>query len=91
MPSDYPDKIVLMGYFFQEGQPGSKNDRGQFSQELYDRYDQHIINACAPVVPALNPSPEERAIMAVIATHATGNSTEQAQHAVEAYVIFRGL
>ena len=89
--SDYSSRIVLIGYFIQKGKAGSAAERAQWSQELYDRYDGDIIAACAGVAPPLDPSPEERSIMAVIAAHAVGNSGEQAQEAVAVYVTFRGV
>jgi hypothetical protein len=93
MPSsDYPSKIVLVGFFVQERQAGSATERERFGQEIYDRYDHHIVAACAAATPPLeDPSPEARAIMAVMATRAKGSARKkQAENAVEAYLIHRG-
>jgi hypothetical protein len=89
--SDYPAKIVLVGYFIQEGEAGTADERAEFGQELFDRYDDHILDACAAAEPPLeDPSAEARALMAVMALHAKGNKKQQAQRAVEAYLIHRG-
>lgn len=90
--SDYPSRIVLMGFFIQEQEAGSAAERETFGQEIFDRYNNHILAACAAATPPLDdPSPEARAIIAVMATKAKGGARKkQAEHAVEAYLIHRG-
>jgi hypothetical protein len=90
--SDYPSKVILVGYFLKEQEAGSVEARGEFSQELFDKFDKHITAACEAAVPPLaDPSPEARALMAVMARHAKGGTNERrAGNAVEAYLIHRG-
>ena len=90
--SDYPSKLVLVGFFIQEQKAGSTEQRERFGQEIFDRYDHHILAACAAATPPLDdPSPEARALMAVMATKAKGGTRKkQAENAVEAYLIHRG-
>ena len=90
--SDYPSKIVLVGYFIQEQKAGTAEERDEFGQELFDKFDKHIRKACADAQPPLeDPSPEARAIMAVMAPHAKGGTNERrAGNAVEAYLTHRG-
>ena len=88
--SDYPSKIVLVGFFIQEQEAGTTEERAQFSQEIFDDYDDHIVEACAAATPPLDPSAEARALMAIMALHAPGNKKKQAQNAVAAYLVHRG-
>lgn len=90
--SDYPSKVILVGYFIQEKEAGTNEERAEFNQELFDRFDRHIKAACAAAEPPLaDPSPEARALMAVMALHARGGTNERrAGNAVEAYLIHRG-
>jgi len=90
--SDYPSKIILVGYFIQEQEAGSVDERDEFSQEIFDRYNAHIEAACAAATPPLvAPSPEARALMAVMAEHAKGSTNKRrAENAVEGYLIHRG-
>lgn len=89
--SDYPSKHVLVGYFIQEQEAGSVADRDRFGQELFDKYDQHILDACHAAIPPLDPSADARSLMALMAQHAPGGSRKkQAQHAVTAYLAHRG-
>src|SRR5262245_56089848 len=90
--SDYPSKLVLVGYFIQKQEAETVDERDEFSQELFDRYDAHILAACAAAQPPLvDPSPEARALMALMAEHAEGSTSKRrAQNAVEAYLIHRG-
>ena len=89
--SDYSPPIVLLGYYIQKHEAGSPAEREKWSQELYDRYNAGVVAACAPVTPVLDPTPEQRSIMAIIALHAPGNSEEQAKKAVAVWVEYRGL
>ena len=90
--SDYPSKVILVGYFIQEKEAGTTEERDEFNQEIFDKFDKHIKTACAAAQPPLvDPSPEARALMAVMALHARGGTNERrAGNAVEAYLIHRG-
>ena len=90
--TDYPSRIVLVGYFIQEQDAGTIEERQEFSQEIFDRYNAHIIAACAAAEPPLlDPSAEARALMAIMAEHAKGGTARRrAGHAVEAYLVHRG-
>jgi hypothetical protein len=88
--SDYPKKLILVAYFIQEQEAGTPDERDEFSQELFDAYDAHIVDLCAETTPPIDPSPEARALMAIMALHAEGNKKKQAQNAVKAYFIYRG-
>jgi hypothetical protein len=90
--SDYPSKVILVGYFIQEKEAGTAEERAEFNQEIFDKFDKHIKAACAAAEPPLvDPSPEARALMAVMALHARGSTNERrAGNAVEAYLIHRG-
>jgi hypothetical protein len=88
--SDYPSKIALLGYFIENQQAGTADERDDWGQDLYDQYDAHIVQACAAATPPLDASAEARAIMAVMAAHAAGNRKQQAQRAVGGYLAYRG-
>jgi hypothetical protein len=90
--TDYPSKIVLVGYFIQEQEAGTVREREEFSQEIFDRYNAHIVTACAAAEPPLvDPSAEARALMAIMAEKAKGGTGKRrAENAVEAYLIHRG-
>jgi hypothetical protein len=90
--SDYPGRTVLIGYFIENSDAGTAAERQQFSDDLFDSFDAHIVNACAAVNPPLNPSPRIRATIAVMAQHAPGSSNRiKASRGVAAYVAFRGM
>ena len=92
MASDYPGRTILIGYFVENQDAGTVAKLQQFSDELFDRFDAHIVAACAGSVPPLDPSPRIRAAMAVMAQNAPGsNNGVRARRAVEAYLKFRGL
>jgi hypothetical protein len=88
--TDYPSKLILVAFFIQEQEAGTREERDAFSQQLFDDYDEHIVELCALATPPIDPSPEARALMAIMALHAAGNRKRQAQRAVEAYLIHRG-
>lgn len=90
--SDYPSKVILVGFFIQEQEAGTAEERDEFNQELFDKFDKHIKAACAAAQPPLeDPSPEARALMAVMAQHGPGGTSERrAKRAVEAYLVHRG-
>ena len=88
--SDYPSKLMLVAFFVKEQGAGTNEQRAEFSQELFDDYDAHIVELCAAATPPIEPSAEARALMAIMALHAPGNKKKQAQNAVKAYLIHRG-
>jgi hypothetical protein len=91
MPSDYPTKIVLIGFFVQNRRAGTPQQRQDFADDLFNRFDAHIIAACtAGGLP--DPSDEARAIMAVMALNAPGAAPKtKAGNAVKAYLEYRGF
>jgi hypothetical protein len=92
MASDYPGRTVLVGYFIENQEAGTVAERQQFSNDLFDAFDAHIVKACAAATPPLDPTPRIRASIALMAQHATGaNSKIRAGRAVQAYLEFRGL
>lgn len=92
MASDYPGRTVLIGFFIENAKAGSRADRQQFSDDLFDAFDSHIVAACAAVTPPIDASPRIRASLALMAQHAPGaNNRIKAGRAVQAYVEFRGM
>ena len=92
MASDYPGRTVLIGYFVENQDAGTVQDREQFSDDLFDSFDAHIVEACAEAQPPLDPSPRIRAAIAVMAQNAPGsNKRVKARRAVQAYLTFRGF
>jgi len=89
---DYPTDIVGLGYFVQNQQAGSKAELDAFGQELFDAYNQFIVDAWGGITPPLaEPSNGARGVQAVMAHNAAGTNKEQALAAVKAYQIIRGL
>ena len=89
--SDYPSKNILVGFFIQEQEAGTVAERDQFSQELFDKFNQHIVDACLAATPPLDASADARSLMALMAQHAPGGTgKKQAQNAVAAYLEYRG-
>ena len=92
MASDYPGRTILIGFFFEKQDAGTAAKRQQFSDELFNKFDAHIVAACGTAVPPLDPSPRIRATMAVMAQNAPGATNRiKAQRAVAAYLTFRGF
>jgi len=90
--SDYPGRTMLVGFFFENQSAGTAAQRQQFSQELFDKFDAPIVAACAAATPPLDPSPDVRAAIAVMAQNAPGgNNGVKARRAVAAYLTFRGF
>lgn len=90
MASDYPAKIILIGHYSQEQEAGTAQERAEWSDELYDRFDHHIVSACTEAGYS-DPSDEARAIMAVMASMAPGTKPkDRARAAVRAYLEYRG-
>jgi hypothetical protein len=90
--SDYPGRTVLLGFFFENQEAGTAADREQFSQEVFDKFDAHIVAACAAATPPLDPTARIRATIAVMAQNAPGsNNGVKARRAVQAYLTFRGF
>jgi hypothetical protein len=92
MASDYPGRTVLVGYFMENQEAGSTAERQQFSNDLFDAFDAHIVTACGAATPPIQPTARIRASIALMAQHAPGgNNKIKAVRAVRAYVEFRGL
>ena len=92
MASDYPGRTVLIGYFVENTDGGTVADRQQYSNDIFDSFDAHIIEACAAADPPLDPSPRIRAAIAVMAQNVPGgNKRVKARRAVQAYLTFRGF
>ena len=92
MASDYPGRTVLVGFFIQNQKAGTPSERQQFSNDLFDSFDAHIVKACAAATPPIDPTPRIRASIALMAQHAVGgNNKIRAGRAVQAYLEFRGL
>jgi hypothetical protein len=90
MASDYLTKFVLIGYFRENQSAGSGSDRQNWSNAVFQRYDQHISDACLSA--GFNPSDEARSIIAVMASMSPGNANKtRARQAVRAYLEYRGF
>jgi hypothetical protein len=90
MTSDYLSKYVLVAYYAQEQDAGTKEEREKFSEDIFARFDHHIVAAAEQAGVEL--SVESRSIMAVLATRAPGASPKsRAGQAVRAYLEYRGL
>ena len=90
--TDYPGRSVLVGLFFENQDAGTAAERDQFSQELFDKFDMHIVAGCAAATPPLDPSARVRAAIAVMAQNAPGgNNGAKARRALQAYLTFRGF
>ena len=92
MPSDYPGRAMLVGFFFENQKAGSAKQRQQFSDDLFNKFDAHIVAALKTVTPPVDPSARIRASIALMAQNAAGsNSGVKARKAVQAYLEFRGV
>lgn len=90
--TDYPGRTILVGFYFENQSAGTAQERDQFSQEIFDKFDAHIRDGLAAATPPVDPSPRIRASIAVMAQNAPGsNSGVKARRAVEAYLTFRGF
>lgn len=90
MASDYLAKIVLIAYYQQNQEAGTREDRDTFSEDIFERYNHHIVEAAQ--LANLETSDESRSIMAVLASMAPGASARtKAGQAVKAYREYRGL
>jgi hypothetical protein len=83
---------MLVGYYFENKDAGSPEERQVFSQELFDKFDDHIVQALKAADPPIkDPSPRIRASIAVMAQNAPGsNKGVKARRAVQAYLEFKG-
>ena len=91
MPSDYPSKIIILGYFVDKQDGGDSAKRAEWSEDLFKRFNAHIVTACK-AAGLSDPSDEARAIMAVMAENAPGGAPKtKAGHAVAAYLVHRGF
>jgi hypothetical protein len=90
MASDYLAKYVLIGFYNENQDPGTAEDRAEWSEDVFTRYDHHIVKAAEEA--GLEISVESRSIMAVLATMAPGAAAKtRAGQAVNAYLHYRGL
>lgn len=86
----YEGKFVLLGFFSQNQTAGTAQQRDQFRDDAFNRFDQHITDAAQQA--GLTLSDESRSIIAMIATMAPGAAPKtKAGQAVKAYVEYRGL
>lgn len=86
----YEAKFVLLGYFSQNQTAGTQQDREQFRDDAFNRFDHHIVAAAQQAGVAL--SDESRSIIAMMATMAPGTAPKtKAGQAVKAYVEYRGV
>lgn len=89
MAADYPSKLIILGYFIDNQVAGTGEERAAWADDLFERYDQHIVDACKGT-PAEDASAEARAIMAIMALNAPGSQpAKKAKNAVAAYVAYR--
>lgn len=90
MASDYQAKYILIAFYSQSQKAGTKDERDQLSEDLFTRFNHHIVDLAAQA--NLDVSEESRSIMAVLANMAPGASPKtRAGHAVKAYLDYRGL
>jgi hypothetical protein len=86
----YEAKFVLLGFFSQNQKAGTLQEREQFRDDAFNRFDQHITDAAQQAGLAL--SDESRSIIAMLATMAPGSAPKtKAGQAVRAYVEYRGM
>ena len=90
--SDYPGRIVLVGFSFENQNAGTAQQRKQFSEELFGKFDTHIVAGLAAATPPVDPSARVHGSIAVMAQNAPGsNNGVKARNAVQAYLAFRGF
>ena len=90
MASDYLAKYVLIGFYAQNQKAGTKQERDEFNENIFTRFDHHIVEAAQQA--GLEVSEESRSIMAVLASIATGAAPKtKAGQAVKAYLEYRGV
>ena len=86
----YEAKFVLLGFFSQNQTAGTQEERDQFRDDAFNRFDQHITDAAQQA--GLTLSDESRSIIAMMATMASGTAPKtKAGQAVRAYVEYRGV
>lgn len=86
----YEAKFVLLGFFSQNQAAGTPQQRDQFRDDAFNRFDQHITDAAQQA--GLPLSDESRSIIAMIATMAPGTAPKtKAGQAVRAYIKYRGM
>ena len=90
MASDYLEEHVLIGYYAQQQNPGTPERLRQWSNYLFEDFNQHIINRARQA--GIEPTRENRSLMAVLARLSPGNTyEEQAGTAVKAYREYLGV
>lgn len=86
----YEAKYVLIGYFNQNQEAGTPQERDEFRDNVFNRFDHHIVAAAQQA--GLTLSDESRSIIAMMATMAPGTAPKtKAGQAVKAYVEYRGV
>lgn len=86
----YQSKFVLIGYYAENQESGSSDERERWSQDVFDKLDHHITAACEKA--GFEPSEEARSMIAILATMAPGTASKtKAGQAVQAYVEYRGI
>ena len=86
----YEGKFVLLGFFSQNQSAGTVQQREQFGNDAFNRFDHHITDAAQQA--GLTLSDESRSIIAMLATMAPGTAPKtKAGQAVRAYVEYRGM
>ena len=81
---------MLIAKYAQDQKAGTREERDQFSQNMFDRFDHHIVEAATKA--GLELSEESRSIMAVMASMAPGGPPKaKAGNAVKAYLEYRGV
>ena len=86
----YEAKYVLIGFYNENQQAGTPQQRDQFRDNVFTRFDHHIIAAAQQA--GLTLTDESRSIIAMMATMAPGSAPKtKAGQAVKAYVEYRGV
>jgi hypothetical protein len=81
---------MLLGFYAQEQEAGTPEERDRFSQDVFDRFNHHIVEAAAKA--GIELSLEARSIVAVLATMAPGGAPKtKAGQAMKAYIEYRGV
>jgi hypothetical protein len=87
---NYEAKFVLIGFYAQNQKAGTKEDRERWDQDVFDKFDRHILDACQQA--GFEPTDEARSIMAVLSNMSPGTAAKtRAGRAVAAYLEYRGL
>ena len=86
----YEGKFVLLGFFSENQTAGTAQQRDQFRDAAFNRFDHHITDAAQQA--GLTLSDESRSIIAMMAAMAPGTAPKtKAGQAVRAYLEYRGV